>query len=177
MVPANTGTNTSPAAILADTVADNFPLPCIKIRWVFSITTIASSTIIPNPNKSANRTIKFRVILFPTISSAPGINTKATNILKGTDKATKKALVTPMKNISTINTSTNPIIIELTNSVNELLVLMLWSPDITTFKSEGKSFNMVSSTTFLTASEVAIKFSPLLLMIFKVITFLPSKRA
>ena len=61
-VPANTGTNTSPAAIFAEVVAVNLPFPCTKIRCVFSITTMASSTIIPKPNNRANSTIKFKVI-------------------------------------------------------------------------------------------------------------------
>ena len=125
MVPANTGINTSPAAILAEVVAVNFPLPATKILCVFSITTIASSTIIPSPNNNAKSTMKFRVICVPTTKSPAGKNTKATNILNGTDKATKKAFVTPMKNINTTNTKMNPITIELTNSVNELLVLIL----------------------------------------------------
>ena len=125
MVPANTGINTSPAAILAEVVAVNLPLPCTKIRWVFSITTMASSTIIPNPNKRANNTIKFKVILVPINKLPAGKNTKATNILNGTDKATKNALVTPIKNMSTINTNTNPITMEFTNSVNEDLVGIL----------------------------------------------------
>ena len=176
-VPANTGMNTSPAAILAEVVAVNFPLPCTKIRCVFSITTIASSTIIPNPNSKANNTMKFKVILVPINILPAGKNTKATNILNGTDKATKKALVTPIKNINTINTKTNPITIEFTNSVNEDLVLILWSPVITVFKSLGKLVSFASSTIFLTASEVSIKFSPLRLMIFNVKTFFPSKRA
>ena len=125
MVPANTGINTSPAAILAEVVAVSLPLPCTKIRWVFSITTIASSTIIPNPNKRANSTIKFNVILVPINKLPAGKNTKATNILNGTDKATKKAFVTPIKNINTINTNINPITMEFTNSVKEDLVGIL----------------------------------------------------
>ena len=125
MVPANTGMNTSPAAILAEVVAVNLPLPCTKILWVFSITTMASSTIIPRPNSNANNTIKFKVICEPTTKSPAGKNTKATNILNGTDNATKKALVTPIKNINTINTNTKPITIEFTNSVKELLVRIL----------------------------------------------------
>ena len=125
MVPANTGIKTSPAAILAEVVAVNLPLPCTKIRWVFSITTMASSTMIPNPNKRANSTIKFKVILVPISKLPAGKNTKATNILNGTDKATKKALVTPIKNMSTINTNINPMTMEFTNSVNEDLVLIL----------------------------------------------------
>ena len=125
MVPANTGINTSPAAILAEVVAVSLPLPCTKIRWVFSITTMASSTIIPSPNKSANNTIKFKVMLVPINKLPAGKNTKATNILNGTDKATKNALVTPIKNMSTINTNTNPITMEFTNSVKEDLVGIL----------------------------------------------------
>ena len=125
MVPANTGINTSPAAILAEVVAVSLPLPCTKVRWVFSITTMASSTIIPNPNKRANSTIKFKVILVPINKLPAGKNTKATNILNGTDKATKKAFVTPIKNINTINTNINPITMEFTNSVNEDLVGIL----------------------------------------------------
>ena len=125
MVPANTGINTSPAAILAEVVAVNLPLPCTKIRWVFSITTMASSTIMPSPNKRANSTIKFKVILVPINKLPAGKNTKATNILNGTDKATKKALVTPIKNMRTINTKINPITMEFTNSVKEDLVGIL----------------------------------------------------
>ena len=125
MVPANTGINTSPAAILAEVVAVSLPLPCTKIRWVFSITTIASSTIIPNPNNKANSTIKFNVILVPINKLPAGKNTNATNILNGTDKATKKAFVTPIKNINTINTNIKPITMEFTNSVKEDLVGIL----------------------------------------------------
>ena len=125
MVPANTGINTSPAAILAEVVAVSLPLPCTKIRWVFSITTMASSTIMPSPNKSANNTIKFKVMLVPINKLPAGKNTKATNILNGTDKATKNALVTPIKNINTINTNINPITMEFTNSVKDDLVGIL----------------------------------------------------
>ena len=57
--------------------------------------------------------------------SAAGRNTKATNILSGTDKATKKALVTPIKNIRMINTSINPMTIEFTRSLKEVRVLCL----------------------------------------------------
>ena len=138
---------------------------------------MASSTIIPSPNKRANKTMKFKVICEPTNTSPAGNNTKATNILKGTDKATKKALVTPIKNISTTNTNINPMTIEFTKSVNELLVLILVSPEITKSTSFGISLAMASSTIFFTASVVAIRFSPLRLTIFRVSTFLPFKRA
>ena len=136
-VPANTGTNTSPAAIRADTVEDIFPLPSINIRCVFSITTMASSTIIPSPKSKANSTMKFRVTCVPTIKSAPGKNTNATNILNGTDKATKKALVTPIKNMRIINTKMKPMMIEFTKSLKEVRVLILKSPVITAFKFLG----------------------------------------
>ena len=176
-VPANTGINTSPAAILAEVVAVSFPRPSTKILCVFSITTIASSTIIPKPNRSANKTIKFKVILAPITNSPAGKNTKATNILNGTDKATKKAFVIPIKNINTTSTNTKPITMEFTNSVNELFVLILWSPEIDVFKSLGKKEACASATTRFTSSEVSIRFSPLLLIIFKVNTFMPSRRA
>ena len=60
-VPASTGINTSPAAIRAEMVAEIFPFPSKNILWVFSITTMASSTIIPSPKSKANNTIKFKV--------------------------------------------------------------------------------------------------------------------
>ncbi|MEJ0103766.1 MAG: hypothetical protein WDO19_14945 [Bacteroidota bacterium] len=41
----------------------------------------------------------------------------ATNILSGTDKATKNAFVTPMKNIRIINTRTKPI----TNRIHQVI--------------------------------------------------------
>ena len=50
-VPASTGINISPAAALAAIAEEIFPFPSVKIRCVFSITTIASSTIIPNPKQ------------------------------------------------------------------------------------------------------------------------------
>ena len=60
-VPAKTGNHTSPAAIRALFCALIFPFPSIKIRCVFSITTIASSTIMPRPKSNANNTMKFKV--------------------------------------------------------------------------------------------------------------------
>ena len=125
IVPANTGMKTSPAAILAAKLTLNLPFPSTKIRCVFSITTMASSTIIPKPNSRAKSTIKLRVTWVPTIKSAPGKNTNATNMLSGTDSATKNAFTTPIKNMRTISTRINPIIIEFTSSLNELLVLIL----------------------------------------------------
>ena len=176
-VPAKTGTNTSPAAIRAAIAEDIFPLPSTNMRWVFSITTMASSTIIPSPKSKAKRTMKFRVTCVPTIKSAPGKNTNATNILRGTDSATKKALVTPIKNIRIINTKINPIMIEFTRSLKEVLVLILKSPVITAFRFLGYNTPLLSSTIFFTPSLVSIRFSPLRLIIFKVTTFFPSNRA
>jgi hypothetical protein len=98
---------------------------------------MASSTIIPKPNNKAKRTMKLRVTWEPTIKSAAGKNIKATNILSGTDRATKKAFVTPIKNIRMINTSIKPITIEFTRSLKDVLVGLLKSPVRTTFKSLG----------------------------------------
>src|SRR6185312_12420677 len=92
-VPDSTGTKTSPAAIFADSMDESFPLFSTKMRCVFSITTIASSTIIPNPNSNAKSTMKFNVTSEPVIKLATGRNKNATNMLKGTDNATKNALV------------------------------------------------------------------------------------
>ena len=95
------------------------------MRCVFSITTIASSTIIPKPKSKPNRTIKFSVTLVPTIASAMGKNMNATNTLKGTLNATKNALVTPIKNISTSNTKTKPMTIVFTRSLKDVAVALL----------------------------------------------------
>ena len=176
-VPANTGINTSPAAIRAAMPVGMRPFPCIKMRWVFSITTMASSTIIPSPNNSANSTIKLRVTCEPTIRSAAGRNTNATNILSGTDNATKKAFTTPMKNINTISTNTKPMIIEFTSSLKEDRVFILWSPVITTFKSFGKTSAWVASTISFTPSLLSIRFSPFRLIMLRVTTFFPFSRA
>ena len=136
-VPASTGTKTSPAACLVAVFMGIIPLPFTKIRCVFSITTIASSTITPSPKSSANNTIKLSVTCVPTIRSAPGKNTNATNILKGTLSATKNAFVTPIKNINTINTKRKPITIEFTSSLKDAFVFTLWSPVTTAFKFSG----------------------------------------
>ena len=107
-----------------------------------------------------------------------GKNIKATNTLKGTLNATKNALVTPIKNIRIINTNTNPIIIVFTKSLKDVMVCLLWSPVITTFKSLGNSsFACISATASFTLSAQLIKFSPALFTIFSVTTFLPSNLA
>ena len=62
-VPESTGIKISPAAIFADSIVESFPLFSMKIRCVFSITTIASSTIIPKPKSNAKSTMKFNVTL------------------------------------------------------------------------------------------------------------------
>ena len=176
-VPASTGTNTSPAAVLAAMLMVSLPLPSTNMRWVFSITTMASSTIIPSPKSSANNTIKLSVTCEPTTKSAAGKNTNATNILSGTESATKKALVTPIKNISTINTKIKPIMMEVTRSLKDVFVFTLWSPVITAFKSLGYNIPLASTTALRTPSLVSIRFSPLRLMMLSVTTFLPSRRA
>ena len=125
MVPARTGINISPAAIFVARFTPIFPLPSVKILCAFSITTMASSTMIPSPKSNAKSTMKFKVTCVPIIKSAPGNNTNATNMLRGTLKATKNALVNPMKNISTSNTKINPMMIEFTSSLKEAFVLIL----------------------------------------------------
>ena len=176
-VPAKTGTNTSPAAYLAASTLLIFPFPCEKILCVFSITTMASSTTIPKPNKSANSTMKLSVTLDPTMNSAEGSSINARNMLNGTESATKKELVTPIKNMRIIITRINPITIEFTNSSNAADALMLRSPVMLIFKSFGSTLPCISSTILLIFSDALIRFSPERLMILRVTTFLPFKRA
>ena len=139
---------------------------------------MASSTIIPKPNSNAKSTMKFRVTVVPIMPSAIGRNMKATKTLNGTLSATKKALVTPMKNINTISTKMKPIMMVFTKSLKEVLVDLLKSPVMTTFKFLGSSsFCFSSSTIFFILSAALIKFSPLRFTMLSVTTFLPSKRA
>jgi hypothetical protein len=81
MVPENTGRNTSPAAILAASLIGTFPLA--KIRCVFSITTMASSTTIPSASRKENSTIMF------SVNPIHGITIKAIKHDNGTDKRHK----------------------------------------------------------------------------------------
>ena len=115
MVPEKTGKNTSPVACFAACLIGIFPLP--KIRWVFSITTIASSTTIPNASKKENNTIMFMV------KPILGIIINAMAIDNGTDNATNMALVKPIKNIKIMVTKTKPITMVLIKSCNVSLVL------------------------------------------------------
>lgn len=89
-VPESTGRKTSPAASFAAFI---IPIPWFskKIRCVFSITTIASSTTIPSASRNAKSTIMF-------IDHPMALRTmKATAIDNGTDNATKNELVAPIK--------------------------------------------------------------------------------
>ena len=172
-VPASTGTKTSPAAYLAASGALIFPLPCAKILCVFSITTMASSTTIPNPNNSANNTMKLRVTLDPMITSAEGNRMNARNILSGTESATKNEFVTPMKNIRMIITKINPITMEFTNSLKAAPALMLRSPVIFMLRSFGNTSFFISSTSLLILADALMRFSPERLMMLSVTTFLP----
>ena len=100
-VPDNTGINTSEAANFTDSVIVNF-LKLLNKRCAFSITTIASSTTIPRPKRKPNKTIVFK------LKSKEGMNKKVNKADNGTDKPTKTASRTPMKNINTTTTKMNP---------------------------------------------------------------------
>ena len=116
--------------------------------------------------------------MLPIIPSAKGKNIKATNTLSGTLNATKKALVTPIKNMRMMSTKTKPMMMVFTNSLKDVLVALLKSPVITTFKSLGNSsFTFISDTIFFILSAALIKFSPARFTILSVTTFLPSNRA
>ena len=60
-VPDKIGTKTSPAAILAALTMLSFPIPCLNILCVFSITTMASSTTMPSAKMKENITSMFIV--------------------------------------------------------------------------------------------------------------------
>ena len=120
IVPENTGINTSPAAILAALAIGTAPL--LKIRCVFSITTMASSTTIPKAKRNENNTIIFNV------KPIAGIIRKAMKHESGTDKATNIALVLPIKNIRMMVTSMKPIMMVFIKSFRVDLVLSDWSP-------------------------------------------------
>ena len=139
---------------------------------------MASSTIIPNPSSNAKRTIKFSVTVVPIIPDATGKNINATNTLSGTLNATKNALVTPIKNIRIINTKTKPMMMVFTRSPKDVLVALLRSPVITTFRLGGSSFfSFISATIPFILSAAFIRFSPARFTMLSVTTFLPSKRA
>ena len=77
---------------------------------MFSITTMASSTTIPSAKINANITSIF------IVNPIQGININAIAMDNGTEKPTKMAFTSPIKNIRTIVTSRNPIIIVLLSS-------------------------------------------------------------
>ena len=78
-VPASTGMKTSPAAIIADFSELILPLPSVNMRCVFSITTMASSTIIPSASKKENNVIKL------SVNPIEGNTRKAIKLEIGTD--------------------------------------------------------------------------------------------
>ena len=168
-VPANTGRKTSPVAILAACAIGILPLS--NIRCVFSITTIASSTTIPSASRKENNTIMF--IVKPIV----GKTRKAMAQDSGTDIATNRALVTPMKNIRIIVTSINPMMIVLIRSVSVDLVFSDWSPVTTIFRSLGSSVPCIFFISSVMLSDASIRFWPLAFITFRVITLLPSRRA
>ena len=169
-VPVNTGTNTSEAANLTASVIVNF-LKLLNKRWAFSITTIASSTTIPKPNKNANNTMVFNV------KSNPGMNKNVNKADKGTESPTNAASRTPIKNINTITTKINPRITVLIKSARSPRVRSDWSAVTETTKPAGKRLSRYSSIVFSMRSAALIRFAPLRLITFKVITDFLSKRA
>ena len=118
-VPERMGRKTSPAACLAAVTISGSDR-CI--RWVFSMTTMASSTMIPRAKINPNITIMFMV------NPIFGMIRKATNIDRGTERPTKKALLNPMKNIRIRVTRINPIIAVLLSSSRVLRVKRDCSP-------------------------------------------------
>ena len=130
-VPDKTGTKTSDAANLTASMIEICRY-LLKIRWEFSITTIASSTTIPSPNRKAKSTMVFKV----NPKKYSGINAKRAD--RGTDNPTKIASLTPIKNIKTNTTKMKPKITVLTKSSISVLVLSDESAVIFTFNPSGK---------------------------------------
>ena len=120
IVPENTGKNTSPAAIFAALAIGTFPLA--KMRCVFSITTMASSTTMPKASRKENSTIMF------SVNPITGIIRKAIKHDNGTESATNMALVVPIKNIRITVTRIKPITMVLMRSSSVERVLSDWSP-------------------------------------------------
>ncbi|OIQ69165.1 hypothetical protein GALL_492360 [mine drainage metagenome] len=131
IVPEKTGKNTSPAAIFAAFLIGTAPLA--KMRCVFSITTIASSTTIPNASRNEKSTIIF------SVNPMAGISKKAIKQESGTESATKTALVLPIKNIRITVTKINPIMMVLIRSFSVERVLSDWSPVTVISKPFGKT--------------------------------------
>ncbi|MCY1521779.1 hypothetical protein D9M68_566060 [compost metagenome] len=174
-VPENTGRKTSPAAILAAFTIGILPLS--KIRCVFSITTMASSTTIPNPNRKENKTIMFMVKLKPNIPPKIGIAKKAINMERGTEEATKMAFVTPIKNIRITVTRIKPMIMVLIRSCRVTRVWSDWSPVILISRPLGNTEACISLIIALILSDASMRFCPERFFTFKVITFFPYRRA
>ena len=106
-----------------------------------------------------------------------GINKNATNVESGTESATNKAFVAPMKNIKIKVTNIKPMMIVLIKSWSDTRVLTLWSAVNVTFMPFGNTVASTSLQITCILSLASIRFSPLRFMTFSVITFLPSKRA
>ena len=132
---------------------------------------MASSTTIPNPKRNANKTIVFNV------KSKLGMNKKVSKADKGTERATKAASRTPIKNINTTTTKMNPRITVLIKSAKSPRVRSDWSAVTETTNPAGKRSSLYSSIVFSIRSAALIKLAPLRLITFRVITDLLSKRA
>ncbi len=168
-VPASTGIITSPAAYLALCFTSKSYL--CKIRWVFSITTIASSTTIPRASSSENSTITFMVI------PSAGINQKASSVASGTDRPTKNALLKPIKNMRINTTKMKPRITVFSRSCNCTRVFSEVSPVTLTFRPCGNFVSWYSSSIAYIWSVASIRFSPLRFTTFSVTTLFLSSWA
>src|SRR3546814_21049831 len=107
---------------------------------------MASSTTIPSASRKENRTIMFSVKLVGSTESRAGMIRKARKDDRGTARATKIALVVPMKNMRMLVTKTNPILIVLTRSWRVIRVLSDWSAVRVLFSHGGKTFFSMMAT-------------------------------
>ena len=169
-VPDKTGTKTSDAANLTASTIVNF-LKLLNNLCAFSITTMASSTTIPKPNKNPKRTMVFKV------KSKLGIKRKVNKAERGTESPTNTASRTPIKNINTITTNKNPRITVLIKSAKSPRVLSDESAVTVTTNPLGNLVFLNSSIVFSMRSAASIKLAPPLLITFSVITDLLFSRA
>ena len=175
-VPLNTGKKTSPAAFFTAKLMGMFS--SWKIRCVFSMTTIASSTTMPNASRKANMTTVLSVNLRSGKTKAKAeMITNAMNADSGTESPTNSASVVPMKNMSTNTTNTKPRITVATKSLSVFWVSFDWSPVTVTVKPSGNLVALYSLMISSIFSDAVIRFSPPRLITLSESTALPSSRA
>ncbi len=137
---------------------------------MFSTTTMALSTSMPRARIRLNSTTMF--MLMPRMP----MTMKLRSMLRGIDVATKPALRTPRKNISTASTSSSPLMMLFSRLLTMSWMSSDWSLVIFTTVPGGNPLSMAPISAF-TRSAVSMMFSPERFTIPSVMTGVPSSRA